>query len=74
MVGYLAKFLVNFPFLCTEMKKRFIKQTLSHTKRMKLISSHLDQKSLVNKGFIIRPKENDLQEQSRISSVGKIGP
>lgn len=41
---------------------------------MKLISSHLDQKSLVNKGFIIRPKENDLQEQSRISSVGKIGP
>ena len=74
MVGYLAKFIVNSPFLWTEMKKRFIKQTLSHTKRMKLISSHFDRKSLVNKGFTVRPKENDLQEQSRKSLVGKIAP
>ena len=63
---------IDQAFLWTKTKSRSIKTQ----KRTRPISSHLDRTNLVNKGFIIWPKDYAkrlllLRDQSR---AGKIGP
>ena len=54
MVGYWPHSFFFFAFLWTKMKWRSIKmQKKKKKKRTRAISSHLDQTSLVNKGFIV---------------------
>ena len=53
MAGYWLGPVVFLAFLWTETKSRSIKTQ----KRARPISSHLDRASLVNKGFIIWPKD-----------------
>ena len=55
------KYVINQAFLWTEMKS-WSKQ-IAKKKRTRLISSHLDRKSMVNKGFIILQKHFALNQE-----------
>ena len=57
MAGYWPRFFVGFFFGQVKVHKHTHTHTHTHTHKVRPISSHLDQTSLVNKGFIIWPKD-----------------